>query len=110
MFEKLREKPHHIKQSISLALTIIIFCGILFVWITSLDARNSEQQVRANTVSPVTGVTSMFDGFISGFKEKMSGAPTENTNILVATTTATDTFDLSGVVIIDPSASTTKTK
>lgn len=103
MLEKLREKPHHIKQSISLAVTLVIFSGILFVWVSSRDARSREMEVREKTVSPVDGVSAMFDGFLSGFKERMSSAPTR---ALPATTT--DDFDLSGVVIIDPSASSTR--
>lgn len=108
MLEKLRSKPHHIKQSISLAVTIVIFSAILFVWVSSRDARSREIEVRAKTVSPVDGVSAMFDGFLSGFKERMSGA--NNANGTATTSTSTDNFDLSGVVIIDPSSSTTKAK
>ncbi|MBI5078223.1 MAG: hypothetical protein HZB11_02575 [Candidatus Yonathbacteria bacterium] len=106
MLKRIREKPHHIKQSISLAITIIIFSGILFVWVSSWDARARDQEVRDKTVSPITGVTSMFDGFVSGFKEKMSGTPTLE-KASVSSTTPTDTFDLSGVVIIDPALAST---
>lgn len=107
MLKKIREKPHHIKQSIALVLAIVIFSGILFVWVSSWDARARDQEVRDKTVSPITGVTSMFDGLVSGFKEKISGTPTlEKTS--VSSTTPNDTFDFSGVVIIDPSASATK--
>ena len=105
MLETLRAKPHHIKQSISLAITVVIFSAILFVWVSSRDARSREIEVREKTVSPVDGVSAMFDGFLSGFKERMSSAPTK---ALQATTT--DSFDLSGVVIIDPSATTTMKK
>lgn len=103
MLEKIRAKPHHIKQSISLAVTIVIFSAILFVWVSSRDARSREIEVRAKTVSPVDGVSAMFDGFMSGFKERMSGAPTT-----AKQATTTDNFDLSGVVIIDPSGSSTR--
>ncbi|SRR3989338_1340293 len=114
MLEKLRAKPHHIKQSISLAFTVIVFCGILFVWVSSWDARARDEEVRNKTVSPVWGVTSMFDGLVSGIKDKISGTPsfvetdgkaTGTAPLSVAT--STDTFDLSGVVIIDSSRSTT---
>lgn len=106
MLETLRAKPHHIKQSISLAITVVVFSAILFVWVSSRDARSREIEVREKTVSPVDGVSAMFDGFLSGFRERMSGAnKTKGTD---ATATSTDTFDLSGVVIIDPSASGTK--
>lgn len=103
MLETLRAKPHHIKQSISLAVTVVIFSVILFVWVSSRDARSREIEVREKTVSPVDGVSAMFDGFLSGFKERMSSAPTP-----LKQATTTDSFDLSGVVIIDPSASSTK--
>ena len=117
MLEKLRSKPHHIKQGLSLAFTIFIFCGILFVWVSSWDARVRDKEVRGKTVSPVTGITSMFDGLVSGLKEKMSGTPSfvetdgkaTGTAPLV-TATSTDVFDLSGVVIIDPSKGATKVR
>lgn len=109
MLEKLRSKPDHIKKSISLFLTIIIFSGILFVWFSSWDARMRGDETRDKTVSPVVGVTSMFDGLISGFKEKISGTPSFVENNETATaTTSKETFDLSGVVILDSSATTTK--
>ena len=106
MLETLRAKPHHIKQSISLAVTIVVFSAILFVWVSSRDARSREIEVRAKTVSPVDGVSAMFDGFLSGLKERMSGG--SKANDTSTTSTSTDNFDLSGVVIIDPTASSTK--
>lgn len=108
MLEKLREKPHHIKQSISLAVTIVIFSCILFVWFSSRDARSRELEVRDMTVSPVDGVGAMFDGFVSGFKEKLSSQESafdiEKQGKEVATTI--DDFDISGVVVLDLSATT----
>lgn len=108
MLQKLREKPHHIKQSISLGITIVIFSAILFVWVSSRDARSREIEVREKTVSPVDGVSVMFDGFLSGLKDRTSKALSPNKE--TATTTPTDDFDLSGVVVIDPSLATTTKK
>lgn len=108
MLEKLRSKPSHIKQIISILLTLVLSSGILFVWVSSWDARESELSVRENTVSPIDGVASMFDGFMSGFKERMSEFSSfGDTNTKTTMPTSTDNFDLSGVVIIDPSATTT---
>lgn len=105
MLEQLRAKPHHIKQSISLAITVVIFSAILFVWVSSQDARSREMEVKEKTVSPVDGVSAMFDGFLSGFKERMSSTPAP-----LKQATTTDSFDLSAVVIIDSSATTSKKK
>ncbi|OHA79419.1 MAG: hypothetical protein A2747_03255 [Candidatus Yonathbacteria bacterium RIFCSPHIGHO2_01_FULL_44_41] len=106
---RLRAKPSHIKQIISIVLTLAISSGILFVWVSSWDARSSELEVREKTVSPVDGVASMFGGFVEGLKERMSELPSfMEANSKTATTTPTDSFDLSGVVIIDQSATTTK--
>lgn len=106
---RIREKPHHIKQSIALAITIVIFSGILFVWWSSRDARSREMEVRGKTVSPIDGVSAMFDGFVSGMKERMTSNPASlEKSDLEATATSTDSFDLSGVVVIDPVATTTK--
>ena len=111
MLEKLRAKPDHIKKSISLTLTIVIFSGIVFVWFSSWDARMHEGEIREKTVTPLSGFTTMIDGFVSGIKTGISSTPTyvENPAIAPATTTsATSTtgFDLSGVVIIDSDHST----
>lgn len=106
---RIRAKPNHIKQSISIVITIVIFSGILFVWWSSRDARSRELEVREKTVSPVDGVSAMFDGLVAGFKERMSNAPAfGEVSKQAATSTATDTFDISGVVIIDPSASSSR--
>ncbi|MFZ2303585.1 MAG: hypothetical protein WAV98_02210 [Minisyncoccia bacterium] len=108
MLQKLREKPHHIKQSISLALTLVIFSGILFVWVSSRDARSRGIEVREKTVSPVDGVSVMFDGFLSGLKDRTSSAFSQKKE--ATTATSTDDFDISGVVIIDPSLGATTKK
>lgn len=109
MLEKLRAKPDHIKQSIAIVLTIIIFCGILFVWVSSWDARSRDQEVRDKTVSPLSGVTSMFDGLISGLKGKIVNTRfSPEINNVGAVSTSTDNFDISGVVIIDSTASSTE--
>lgn len=108
MLEKLRAKPNHIKQSISLAVTIVIFSGILFVWFSSRDARSRELEVRGMTVSPVDGVGAMFDGFVSGFKEKLSSQESafDIEKQGEEAVTPTDDFDISGVVVLDLSATT----
>ena len=109
MLEKLQAKPNHIKQSISLAVTIVIFSCILFVWFSSRDARSRELEVRGMTVSPVDGVGAMFDGFVSGFKERLSSQTSsvdiekQDEEIIIPT----DDFDISGVVVLDLSATTT---
>ncbi len=105
MLEKIRAKPHYIKQSISVIVTIVIFSAILFVWFSSRDARSLEIEVREKTVSPVDGVRAMFDGFLSGLKDRTS--KTAPTNIETDIATTTDDFDFSGVVIIDDSMATT---
>ena len=51
MLEKLRKKPEHIKKSISLVFTIVIFTGILFVWLSSWDARSRVGETREKTRS-----------------------------------------------------------
>lgn len=108
MLKKIQSKPHHIKQSIALTLTIIIFCGILFVWVSSWDARAREQEVRDKMVSPITGITSMFDGLIADFNKKISGAPLVKKDDATVPTAPKDNFDYSGVVVIDTSTTTAK--
>lgn len=109
LLTRLRAKPPHVKQSIAVILTLIIFCVILFIWITSFDARTQSAEIRSTIVSPITGVSSLFESFFSGLKETISTAqlnPTATTTN--NTVSATSSFDLSGVVIIDPTASSGK--
>jgi hypothetical protein len=111
MLEKLRAKPDHIKQTISVILSLIIFSGILFVWVSSRDARSRELEVRDKTVSPAKGVSSMFDGYISEAKQAVSHLLESKKSVqdeMVATSTPVDTFDFSGVVIFDQTSSSTK--
>lgn len=109
LLTRLRAKPDHIKKSVSLILTVIIFSGVLFVWVSSWDARMRDQEIRDKTVSPMAGMALMFDGFVSGFKDRISGVSSPVENGEAATlATSTDSFDLSGVVVLDASASSTQ--
>ena len=113
MLEKLRAKPDHIKKNVSLFLTTCIFCGILFVWVSSWDARIHDEENRSKTLSPIAGVTSMFEGLITNLNDKISGAPsyvdfTEvATSTVSSTATSSNNFDISGVVVLDSSATST---
>ncbi len=114
MLEKLRAKPDHVKKSISLALTIFIFSGIVFVWLSSWDARNTGGETREKTLSPLAGFTTIFQGVISDVQSAISGSPSyvenrRDTGVVTPTSTGITVFDMSGVVVIDPSrtASTT---
>jgi hypothetical protein len=103
MLTTLREKPHHIKQIVSFVITVVIFSGIVFVWWSSRDARSRELEVQEKTVSPISGVTSMFDGFVANFIDKIKESST-NTSLGA---TSTQEFDLDQVMIIDPTATAT---
>lgn len=105
MLNKIRQKPDHVKHSLAIAITTVIFSCIVFVWWSSRDARSSSVFVREKTVSPLDGFTSMFDGFVSGIKDRLSNevAPSEQS---VSTSTEDESFDLSGVLIIDSSIAT----
>ncbi len=114
MLEKLRAKPDYIKKSISLVVTIIISSGIFFVWLSSWDARNSVGETREKTLSPLAGFTSVFQGVSSDVKNAISGTPSYAENRRdggesTATSTRTTGFDISGVVVIDPSRAGTTT-
>ncbi len=112
MLEKLRAKPDHIKKGISLAFTIVVFTGIVLVWMSSWDAQQQEDTVREKTVSPLSGFSAMIDGLTLSIKDALSGTPSfVETNGRSGTTTqatSTGNFDVSGVVIIDQSTTTTK--
>ncbi|OHA83342.1 MAG: hypothetical protein A2937_00680 [Candidatus Yonathbacteria bacterium RIFCSPLOWO2_01_FULL_47_33b] len=110
MLEKLRAKPNHIKKSIALFLAAVISVIIFFVWVSSWDARTNGDAIRGKTVSPLSGFSTMLDGFMSDVREGVSGVPTyvENTpSPTIDTATTSPSFDFSSVIVIDSSASTT---
>ncbi len=117
MLKKLRAKPDHIKKIISLGVAIVISAIIFIVWLSSFNARQNGDEAREKTLSPISGFTEVFQGVVSDVKNSFSGMPSyiENIGSQATTTTATTTltttptFDLSGVVIIDPSESPTAT-
>lgn len=113
MLEKLRAKPEHIKKRISLAFTLVIFVGIVFVWISSWGARQDEGAVREKTASPIASFGTMIDGLVLSAKEMISGAPSymetngKGASSTVSTSTPAKGFDLSGVVILDSASPAT---
>lgn len=113
MLEKLRAMSEQARKAFSLVLTIFIFGSILFVWLSSSDARSQEELVREKTVAPVSGFIAMFGGLIDEVKDAISSTPTF-VNGAGATSTSQTTkspssdFDVSGIVIIDPLLSTPK--
>lgn len=116
MLEKLRAKSDKAKNVISLAFTIVIFAGIIFVWVSSWDAQKRETETREKTVSPVAGVMAMFEGLVANVKDAISGTPSFVESGAKPATPKTksgegkvgaDGFDLSGVVIVDTALGTT---
>lgn len=114
LLEKLRAKPEHTKIVVSLVTTVVIFGGVLFVWLSSWDARSQEGDTRSKTVAPLTGLSAMFDGFQLFVSDLISGVPQyvkmnelAPTSTPMSTTTAVGNFDLSGVVVIDTVSTTT---
>lgn len=117
MLEKLRAKPDHVKKSIALAMTVVIFSVIVAVWWSSFDARQNGSEARDKALSPVAGFATLFQGIVSDVKNSFSGMPSytesPSSEAVVATSTISD-FDMSGVVIIDSTvkqiSTTTKKK
>ncbi len=110
MLEKLRAKPDHIKKSISLIFTLVIFSGILFVWLSSWNARSSGEETREKTLSPLAGFGTIFEDIVSDVKNSISGAPSfvENrrvTGTSTVTSAGVSDFDMSEVVVIDKKTS-----
>jgi len=113
MLEKLRAKPEHTKMVVSLVTTVVIFGCILFIWLSSWDARSQEGDTRSKTVAPLSGLSTMFEGFQLFVSDLISGVPQYvkmNETAPVSTSTAISSsvgsFDLSGVVVIDTASST----
>lgn len=101
MLEKLRAKPVHIKQRVAIIISVVISSVILFVWVSSQDARKSNMDTRVKTVSPTEGIASMLDGFFASFNEKVDSAQNGVVVPVVSNDSATSTFDLSGIVVLD---------
>lgn len=115
MLEKLRSKPDYIKKNISLVLTVFIFSVIVLIWLSSWDARNNGGETREKTLSPFSGVIKVFQGMITDMQNGIFGTTSNTENTLgVGTTTpapaGTRDFDMSGVVILEGTASTTSQK
>lgn len=107
MLEKLRAKPESVRKQLALGITIVLFSVIFFVWFSSWDARIAKDEAREKTASPVVSLGAVFQGFTTEIKDRInsvgsgapfgvSGAATEG-----ETPTATSTFDISGIVVID---------
>ncbi len=113
MLEKLRAKPDHIKEIISIVLSTLIFSVIAFVWLSSWDARNSGVETREKTLSPLGSLNVFFHGTVSDFRKNISDAPSyldNNTSELgtsIPSATSSSGFDMSGVVVIDSMSTTT---
>lgn len=116
MLKKLQAKPEHIKKSISLVLTTIIFMGITFVWISSWGARNQGDITREKTLSPLDSFAEVFHGVVTDVKDNIAGGPmyVENANNAImpaipsTSTSITSNFDTSGIVVIDATSSDTQ--
>lgn len=108
MLEKLRAKPEHVKKTIALTSTSVIFGIVFLAWVSSWDARQNEEQAREQAVSPLAGFTQMLKGITADVKDSYSsmdlygGTTTTQT---IATTSSRTRFDMASVVIIDPSVS-----
>lgn len=116
MLKRIQAKPKHIKKRISFALTLAIFSGIVFVWLSSWNARTTSDDSREKTASPTESFREVFAGIISDAKSKIlmntsfyeereESVETSATVLWQATSTST-AFDMSGVVIIDLATST----
>ena len=124
MFKKIQEKPEHVKKNISLVLTLVIFGGIVFVWVSSRTARMVTNESRMRSASPIESFKEIFNGgisdiqhtittsgFFGGSQEKVAPVDTVPPVVIESTTpTSTPRFDMSGVIIIDLATSTRNTR
>lgn len=117
MFNRIQEQPEHVKKRISLILTVILFGGIVFVWMSSRTARSVVEQSRTRTASPMESLKEVFNGEISGIRdtimnaeffggEQRTAVPEETTSAVVEQPATSTPFDITGVVIIDLATST----
>lgn len=121
MLKKIQAKPEHVKEKISLLLTLLIFGGIVFVWWSSWSARRTSVENRERTASPTESVREVFADVVTRITSKISSAPFYGgeaeqpemniTNIPTGTippqsASLLPAFDVSGIVIIDLATST----
>lgn len=105
MFEKLRAKPESVRKQLALGTTIIIFGAIFFVWWSSWDARTGQGEARAKTASPTESIKRVFQGFSAEVKGLYSqSVDTQPEEMAQKEVPATSTFDTSGMIVIDRSA------
>jgi archaellum component FlaF (FlaF/FlaG flagellin family) len=106
MLEKLRAKPEHVKKSIALSSTSVIFGIVFLAWVSSWDARQNEEQAREQAVSPLAGFTQMIKGITADVKDTYSASPDAVTEDFMATTTTPESqkatvLDASRIKVID---------
>lgn len=122
MFNKIQEKPEHVKKRISLILTLVIFGVIVFVWVSSRTARMVIEESRTRTASPIESFKEIFNGSISDIQNTIINSDFfggDNTEVvpdavppvvLPKTASSTSRFDTSGVIIIDLATSTKRAR
>lgn len=113
MFETLKTKPDYIKKIIAFVVSGSIFVVIAIVWYSSFGARYHGEETRSMALSPLLGVSAMFNNKVFDLKEYYTANffySTNTTDKTVAAvqpvSTSTPTFDFSGIVVLD-SATTT---
>lgn len=107
MLQKLRAKPTHIKKSIALVVTIIIFSGIVFVWLSSWDMRLGGSGGKGSALSPIEGFKELFREAMTEAQSSATDLPAYKEAFHQATriiASSSEPFDVSGVVVIDPFA------
>lgn len=113
MLEKLRAKPEPVRKQLALGITIILFSIIFLVWFSSWDARIAKDEAREKTASPVVSLWAVFQGFTTEIKDMIdsvgSNTPlrTQGEGEGKESQVATSTFDVSGIVVIDRTATST---
>ncbi|KKU81562.1 MAG: hypothetical protein UY07_C0015G0014 [Parcubacteria group bacterium GW2011_GWA1_47_8] len=113
--KKIQEKPVASRKRMAIVLTLASYAVVMFVWVSSWDARAEIEGNRDKALSPIAGISEVFHGFtsrVSRVSGELSGAtlsanpepapaPTE-----AQTASATGGFDFSGIVVIEQSTST----
>lgn len=115
-FKKIQEKSVASRKRIAIVLTLASYAVVMFVWVSSWDARSQIEGNRDKALSPIAGISEVFHGFTARVSEELYPATlfpkpeSVNTSTSVSfqkqTANVAGGFDLSGIVVIDSSTST----
>lgn len=121
MLQKLRAQSHQVKKGIAFAISGAVSVFIFVIWLSSLPARHDGDESRKKALSPLSGVSVVFQNTVTSIKSSVSGglpmffddagrAADVSPSDLGAAPVNSSGFDMAGIVILGATDNATGTK